>query len=62
MSRPPNILEIIEKRDSCLFIEVLDKGFKKAAREASARSHALGLEVADGRAAEDRVPKPVRPV
>lgn len=61
MSRP-NILGVIESGDFDLFIEVLDSAFKEATREASARSHALGLEVADGRAAEDRRRKPVQPI
>lgn len=62
MGRQPNILEVIESGDFDLFIEVVDKAFKEAAREASARAHALGIDVADGRAAEERRRKPVRPL
>lgn len=60
MTVRPNIFEVIESGDIDLFIEVVDSAVKQATREASARSHALGLEVADGRAAEDRRRKPVR--
>lgn len=59
MTNGPNILEIIESGDIDLFIEVLDKGFKRAAGEASYQSHLLGLDVGDGRAHEDRRRKPV---
>jgi hypothetical protein len=38
MERYPNIFKVIESRDFDLFIEVVDEAFKKAAREASARS------------------------
>jgi hypothetical protein len=62
MERYPNIFEVIESGDFDLLIEVIDEAFKEAAREASARSHALGLEVADGRAAEDRRRKPITPL
>lgn len=60
MPARPNILEVIESGDIDLFIELIDDAFKEATREASLRSHAMGLEVADGRAAEDRRRKPVK--
>lgn len=59
MDRRHTIFDAIESRDAARFIEILDKAFKQATREASFRSHALGLNVADGRAEEDRQPKPV---
>lgn len=37
-------------RDFVSFLEILDGGAKAACREASNRSHDLGLDVADGRA------------
>ena len=49
-----NILEALATGDDALFRALLDAGFKEAAREAAAESHALGLEVADGRASEER--------
>lgn len=62
MERVPNIFEIMQSGDKELFIKVVDEAFKAAAREASCRSHALGLEVADGRVEEERLGQPVRPV
>ena len=47
-----NILEAIANGDRRQFLEILDKGVKAAARKASEESHALGIEVADGRALE----------
>jgi hypothetical protein len=61
LSKPENIFEIIAKRDAQAFIEVVDEAFKSAAREASLRAHQKGIKVADGRAEEDRRPKPVKP-
>lgn len=60
-TRRPNIIETIAKGDPELFLQTLDEGFKAAAREASWHSHSMGLEVVDGRAEEDRQPKPVTP-
>ena len=62
MAQRPNIFEIIRSGDKELFINAVDKAFKEATREASARSHSLGLEVADPRAEEDRQAKPVKPL
>jgi hypothetical protein len=62
VTKSPNIFELIEKREFETFVEVVDKAFKEAAREASKRAHAMGLEVADGRAAEDRRRKPIKSV
>ena len=59
MKSQPNIFKVISSGDFDLFVEVVDKAFKEATREASARSHALGLEVADGHVAEDRRRKPL---
>jgi hypothetical protein len=59
MPERPNIFEVIRSGDAELFIKVVDEAFKEAAREASWRSHALGINVADGRAEEERRPKPV---
>jgi hypothetical protein len=53
MDRKQNIFDIIRAGDSQRFIEVVDRAFKEAAREASARSHVLGLPVAHGRVDED---------
>ena len=50
-----NILEAIANGDSRRFLEILDKGVKAATKRASEDSHALGLEVADGRAAKQRL-------
>jgi hypothetical protein len=55
----PNIFHVIASRDLELFIKIVDEAFKEAAREASCRSHAMGLKVADGRVDEERRPKPV---
>lgn len=50
MNRSRNIIEAIRMRDFVSFLEILDGGAKAACREASNRSHDLGLDVADGRA------------
>lgn len=52
MDRSGNILQAIEDGNSERFLAILDAGFRSAARKASEESHALGLEVADGRARE----------
>jgi hypothetical protein len=52
-----NILKAIERRDGQAVGQILLKRFRKAARQASLESHALGLKVADGRA-EARGPNP----
>ena len=44
-----NIFEAIETGDITAVIAVVDPALKEAAREASERAHAKGLEVADGR-------------
>lgn len=62
MAKRPHIFEVIERGDTQEFIRIVDEAFKAAAREASFRAHALGLEVADGRAEEERKGRPVRPV
>lgn len=54
-----NIFEAIESGDAGRIIAVVDPMFKKAAREASARAHAEGIEVCDGRARDEAIPKPV---
>ena len=55
-----SLLDIIEAKDRRAFIEVIDEAFKAAARAASSRSHALGLDVADGRVEEERRGTPVQ--
>ncbi len=50
MPRSENIFEAIESGDARRIIAVVDPMFKKAAREASARAHAEGVEVCDRRA------------
>lgn len=60
MAKQPNIFDVIESGDFDRFLAMVDEAFKTAAREASMHSHALGLEVADGHAEEDRRRKPVR--
>lgn len=62
MAEQPNIFQLIESGDFDRFLEVVDKAFKAAAREASMHAHSLGIQVADGRAEEDRRPRPVRPI
>ena len=57
MDRRPPIFEAIERRDTNQIIEIVDRAFKQAAREASFRAHAAGIEVTDGRAEEERCPK-----
>lgn len=47
------ILHAIERRDGQAVGRILLKRFRKAARQASLESHALGLNVVDGRV-EDR--------
>ena len=59
MPKPENIFEAIESGDARRIIAVVDPMFKKAAREASARAHAEGVEVCDGRARDEATPKPV---
>lgn len=61
MAEQPNLFKLIETGDFERFLEVLDDAFKTAAHEASVRSHAMGLEVADPRAEEERRRKPVHP-
>lgn len=61
MARRPHIFEVIERGDADEFIRIVDAAFKAAAREASFRAHALGIEVADGRAVEERKGRPVKP-
>ena len=61
MVRRPHIFEVIERGDAEEFIRIVDEAFKAAAREASFRAHALGIEVADGRAEEERTGRPVNP-
>ena len=62
MAKRPHIFEVIERGDAEEFIRIVDEAFKTAAREASFRAHALGTQVADGRAEEERKGRPVRPV
>jgi hypothetical protein len=57
MPLPKNIFEAIESGDARRIIAVVDPMFKKAAREASARAHAEGVEVCDGRARDEATPK-----
>lgn len=45
-----NIFEVIATRDRDKIIAFIDPLIRKAAREASARAHRRGIEVADGRA------------
>ena len=45
-----NILQTIRDRDARRFLEILDDGVRSATRMASEESHALGLQVVDGRA------------
>jgi hypothetical protein len=59
MPMPENIIEAIESGDARRIIAVVDPMFKKKAREASARAHAEGVEVCDGRAGDEATPKPV---
>ena len=54
-----NIFEAVATRDARTIIAIVDPAFKEAAREASQRAHALGIEVADGRADEEREPKKI---
>jgi len=49
-----NILRAVESQDSGAFLAILDDAFKQAAKAASAESHALGLDVADGRRCDPR--------
>ena len=58
MPVPENIFEAIESGDARRIIAVVDPMFKKAARKASARAHAEGVEVCDGRARDEATPKP----
>jgi hypothetical protein len=59
MPIPENMSEAIKSGDARRIIAVIDPMFKKAAREASARAHAEGVEVCDGRARDQATPKPV---
>jgi hypothetical protein len=47
-----SIINAIEEQDAARFLELLDLGFRQAAKAASDESHALGLHVADGRCDE----------
>jgi hypothetical protein len=47
-----NIIKAIEERDAPRFLELLDAGVKAATKAASKESHALGLDVVDGRCGE----------
>jgi hypothetical protein len=63
MSEPLSLNdEMIATKDRRRLIETVDQAFKSAAREASFRAHRKGIKVADGRAEEDRRPKPVKPL
>lgn len=53
MDRSRNILQAIEDRESDRFLQILDDGVRAAVRRASEESHALGLDVVDGRALDD---------
>lgn len=54
-----NIFEIFElmRRDKAAGLKDLTLRFRRAAKEAAERSHALGLEVYDGRAGEPLPPE-----
>lgn len=54
-----NIFEAIESGDAARIIAIVDPTFKKAARDASARARAKGVQVRDGRARVEATPKPV---
>jgi hypothetical protein len=57
MARSRNIVRAVEDGDSGRFLELLDRGFRSAARKGSEESHALSLTVMDGRSCEVRAPK-----
>ena len=61
MAQRPHIFEAIQRGDTEEIIRIVDEAFKAAAREASFRAHALGIEVADGRAQEERRGRSVKP-
>ena len=50
MRGPRNILQAIENGEFERFLDILNEAFRAAARRASDESHALGLDVVDGRA------------
>jgi hypothetical protein len=60
MRKSTNILDAIRDRDFALFLNFLDNGVKAASREASYRSHELGLDVIDGRAPQALKRKPTK--
>jgi hypothetical protein len=48
--RPPlSLLDVLDNADGTLLLDLIDRRFNAAARKASEESHALGLEVLDGR-------------
>ena len=53
MDRSRNILQAIRDGDPGRFLKILDHGVRSATRMASEESHALGLEVVDGRACQE---------
>lgn len=53
-----NIFEAIESGEARRIIAVVDPLFKKAARKASRRAHAAGIEVCDGRARDEATREP----
>ena len=56
-----SIFDVIASGDTARIIRVVDEAFKAAAREASFRAHALGIDVSDGRVEEDRRGRSVKP-
>jgi hypothetical protein len=58
VSEPEDIFDAVASGDAERIIAVVDSTFKQAAREASARAHARGEQVYDGRAGAEAVPRP----
>ncbi len=48
------LFDLVAKKDRKGLIELIDPIFREAAREASARAHAKGIPVADGRKELDK--------
>ena len=58
MSRRENIFEAVATGDARQIIVVVDPDFNRAVAEASARAHARGIAVYDGRASQEASSKP----